>query len=87
MIKHFQTDRMTPEALLGFLKDEQKHYITIEECKEIVKFFESSEDKSLFTKEGFTHFLIFNDWQVKNTSAGTQYPKYNSSPGADVLHF
>ena len=51
------------------MKDEQKDYLTIEECKEIVKNFESSDDKSSFTKEGFTHFLIFNDWQVKMTSA------------------
>ena len=58
---------MTPDALLDFMKDEQKDYLTIEECKEIVKNYESSEDKSSFTKEGFTHFLIFNDWQVKMT--------------------
>eukprot|EP00090_Calanus_glacialis_P018621 TRINITY_DN2888_c0_g1_i14.p1 TRINITY_DN2888_c0_g1~~TRINITY_DN2888_c0_g1_i14.p1 ORF type:complete len:706 (-),score=250.49 TRINITY_DN2888_c0_g1_i14:266-2272(-) len=55
--------RMTPEALLDFLKEEQKDDLAIEECKEIVKNFESSADKSSFTKEGFTHFLMFNDWQ------------------------
>ena len=79
---------MTPDALLDFMKDEQKDYLTIEECKEIVKNFESSEDKSSFTKEGFTHFLIFNDWQVMMTSSVpcTLYPKYNSSPGAAVTH-
>ena len=71
------------------MKDEQKDYLTIEECKEIVKNFESSDDKSSFTKEGFTHFLIFNDWQVKMTSPvpATLYPKYNSSPGAAVTYF
>jgi hypothetical protein len=54
---------MTPEALLDFLKEEQKDDLAIEECKEIVKNFESSGDKTSFTKEGFTHFLMFNDWQ------------------------
>ena len=80
---------MLPDALLDFMKDEQKDYLTIEECNEIVKNFESSEDKSSFTKEGFTHFLIFNDWQVKMTPSVpcTLYPKYNSSQGAAVTHF
>ena len=55
---------MTPEALFEFLTEEQKEVVTIEECKEIVKNFETSEDKSFLTKEGFTHFLIFDDWQV-----------------------
>ena len=55
---------MSPDALLIFLKEEQKDYLAIEECTEIVKNFESSEDKSSFTNEGFTHFLMFNDWQV-----------------------
>eukprot|EP00092_Neocalanus_flemingeri_P005512 GFUD01005942.1.p1 GENE.GFUD01005942.1~~GFUD01005942.1.p1 ORF type:complete len:789 (-),score=239.22 GFUD01005942.1:53-2419(-) len=58
-----QSNRMTPEALLDFLKEEQKDDLAIEECKEIVKNFESSDDKTSFTKEGFTHFLMFNDWQ------------------------
>ena len=56
---------MTPEALLDFLKEEQKDDLAIEECIEIIKNFESSWDKTSFTKEGFTHFLMFNDWQVK----------------------
>jgi len=55
--------RMTPEALMNFLKEEQKDDIAIEECKEIVKNFESSNDKSSFSKEGFSHFMMFNDWQ------------------------
>jgi hypothetical protein len=36
------------------LAEEQKEGITIEECKEIVKNFETTEDKSSFTKEVFT---------------------------------
>ena len=77
---------MTPEALFEFLKEEQKEVTKIEECKEIVKNIETSEDKSSFTKEGFTHFLIFNDWQVRmvNTVASALYPKYNSLPGTSV---
>ena len=47
------------------LKKEQKDDLAIEECKEIVKNFEPSVDKSSFSKEGFTHFLMFNDWQVE----------------------
>ena len=57
---------MIPEALLDFLKEEQKDDLAIEECKNIIKNFETSEDKNSFTKEGFTHFLMFNDWQVPN---------------------
>ena len=80
---------MMAESLLVFLKEEQKELITIEQCRDIVKKFETSADKSSFTREGFTHFLIFNDWQVWLTQAvpGTLYTKYNSSPGADVTHF
>ena len=59
-----QEGRMTPEALMNFLKEEQKDDVAIEECKEIVKNFESSNDKSSFSKEGFSHFMMFNDWQV-----------------------
>ena len=56
---------MTPEALLEFLKEEQKDDLAMEECVEIIKNFESSSEKTSFTKEGFTHFMMFNDWQVK----------------------
>jgi len=61
--KSDKTSRMTPAALVDFMKEEQKDEIPIEECKEIIKNFESSEDKTSFSKEGFTHFLMFNDWQ------------------------
>ena len=59
-----KANRMTPEALLEFLKEEQKNDLAMEECIEIIKNFESSANKTSFTKEGFTHFLMFNDWQV-----------------------
>ena len=76
---------MIPEALLEFMTEDQKEVITIEECKEIVKNFETSEDKSSFTKEGFTHFLILNDLQVwlVNTATNALHPKY-SLPGTSV---
>ena len=54
---------MSAEQFLHFMKNEQKEVIPIEEGQEIVKNFESSEDKVSFTKEGFTHFLMFNEWQ------------------------
>ena len=56
---------MTAEGLLEFLKEEQKDDLAMEECVEIIKNFESSAEKTSFTKEGFTHFMMFNDWQVK----------------------
>ena len=54
---------MTPEAFLKFMKQEQKQDLTIEECQQIVKNFESSDEKISFSKEGFTHFLMFNEYQ------------------------
>jgi len=55
--------RMPPEAFLKFLTEEQKEFLILEECRELIRSFESSEVKSSFSKQGFTHFLMFNDWQ------------------------
>jgi len=57
------SDRMSPENFLKFLKEEQKVDKKLKECREFVRNFESSEDKVSFTKEGFTHFLMFNESQ------------------------
>ena len=56
---------MSPENFLEFLKQEQKvdSEFPLKECREIVKNFESSKEKVSFTKEGFTHFLMFNESQ------------------------
>ena len=43
------------------MRVEQKQNLTSDECREIIKTFESSENKLSFSKEGFTHFLMFND--------------------------
>ena len=43
------------------MRVEQKQNLTSDECREIIKNFESSEKKLSFSKEGFTHFLMFND--------------------------
>ena len=43
------------------MREEQKQSLTSDECREIIKNFESSENKLSFSKEGFTHFLMFND--------------------------
>ena len=73
--------KMSPNALLQFLQNEQKDGATvIEECQEIIKYvlyyvflltssacrnFEPSEDKTHFSSQGFMHFLTFSDMQVK----------------------
>jgi len=59
------SNRMSPENFLEFLKQEQKvdSEFPLKECREIVKNFESSKEKVSFTKEGFTHFLMFNESQ------------------------
>ena len=54
---------MTPEAFSKFMKQEQKEDFSIEEYQRKILDFESSDDKTSFSKEGFTHFLMFNDWQ------------------------
>jgi len=58
-----KTERMTPAELLKFIKLEQKEDMAQEECEEIIKNFESTDDKNSFSAEGFTHFLMFSDWQ------------------------
>jgi phosphatidylinositol phospholipase C delta len=56
--------KMSPIALLQFLQNEQKDGATaIEECQEIIKNFEPSEDKTHFSSQGFMHFLTFSDMQ------------------------
>jgi len=76
-----KANRMTPEALLEFLKEEQKNDLAMEECIEIIKNFESSANKTSFTKEGFTHFLMFNDWQELMSPASKTRVK-----AADMTH-
>jgi len=57
-------EKMSPNALLQFLQNEQKDGATvIEECQEIIKNFEPSEDKTHFSSQGFMHFLTFSDMQ------------------------
>ena len=58
----FQPDSMSPEAFAKFLMVEQKAEMSLEEASNIIKNFESSENKDAFTIEGFTHFLMFNEW-------------------------
>ena len=45
------------------MKKEQKEVIPLDQVRDMIKNFESSENKLSFTKEGFTHFLMFNEWQ------------------------
>ena len=58
----FQPDVMSPEAFAKFLMVEQKENKCLEEASKIIKSFESSENKDAFTIEGFTNFLMFNEW-------------------------
>lgn len=74
--KNEEGNRMTATSLRDFMVEEQKDDLAIEECREIIKNFESSSDKKTFTKEGFTHFLTFNDLQelvspIKKTQVKT----------------
>ena len=55
---------MTPDALHKFMQLEQREDLAAEECVQIIKNFESTEDKTSFSLEGFTHFMMFCDWQV-----------------------
>ena len=43
------------------MAEEQKEYLTSDQCRKIIKTFENSENKLSFTKQGFNHFLMFND--------------------------
>jgi len=61
--RYSNKERMTVNELDTFLKEEQKVQLLLEECREIIKNFETSENKTAFTMEGFTHFLMFNEWQ------------------------
>ena len=77
-----QAEKMTPEAFQKFMEVEQKEEISVEEAQQYVKNFESTEKKTAFSKQGFTHFLMFNEEvevvssiarkEVK--SAGMQHP-------------
>ena len=53
---------MSPEAFAKFMMAEQKERISLEEACNIIKNFESSDNKEAFTMQGFTHFLMFNEW-------------------------
>ena len=53
---------MSVAALKNFLEVEQKQEISEDEWSEIVRSFYSSEEKLVLSKEGFTQFLMFNDF-------------------------
>merc|ERR1719232_2268157 len=63
------------------MKQEQKENLTLDECQRKILDFESSDDKTSFTKEGFTHFLMFNDWQELMSPASKTRVK-----AADMKH-
>jgi len=55
--------RLTRQNLQTFFSDEQKFDMLPEECSRIISQHETSEDKTSFTQEGFTHFLMFSELQ------------------------
>ena len=50
---------MSVASFKSFMESEQKEEMTEDECREIIRSFQSSEEK--LGKEGFTQFLMFND--------------------------
>lgn len=58
-----QGPRMSTDDLIKFLKVEQKMEMSGEEVEKIVEAFEPSGDKKTFSNEGFTHFMMFSEWQ------------------------
>ena len=52
---------MSLTSFRNFMAEEQKEYLTSDQCRKIIKTFENSENKLSFTKQGFNHFLMFND--------------------------
>jgi len=61
--KNSENQRMTVDSLMDFMVEEQKEELAEEECSEIIKNFETSENKASFTEEGFNHFMTFYDSQ------------------------
>jgi len=61
--KDTEDSRMSPNALLKFLQEEQKEEIVTEECKEIIKNFEPSKVRTNLSMDGFMHFVTFSDLQ------------------------
>ena len=55
---------MSLTSFKKFMREEQKQELSSDQCRKIIKKFEFeySENKLSFTKQGFTHFLMFNEW-------------------------
>merc|ERR1719509_182375 len=70
-----KSDRMSSSELMKFAKLEQKEDVGKEECEQIINNFESTDDKSSFSIEGFTHFLMFSDWQELMSPTEKNMPK------------
>jgi Ca2+-binding EF-hand superfamily protein len=55
--------RMTAEGFAKFLKEEQKMEMATEECAQLIDAFEPTGDRTTLSIEGFTHFMMFSEWQ------------------------
>ena len=55
---------MKADEFRTLMHREQKEDFAVEECIEIINTFEPTEDKTTFSLDGFTEFVMFSDWQV-----------------------
>ena len=74
---------MSLTSFKKFMKEEQKQDLSSDQCRKIIKTFEFeySENKLSFTKQGFTHFLMFNDsMEVVSPDTKTKVEENMTSP-------
>lgn len=55
--------RMSAEDFSKYMKEEQNVELVSEETHKIIEAFEPSEDRTSLSMEGFTHFMMFSEWQ------------------------
>ena len=53
---------MTAENLCDFMANEQKNEICTEEAQQYIEAFEPSGDKRTLSQDGFSHFMMFSDY-------------------------
>ena len=77
---------MSLASFQRFMKQEQKENLTSEQCREMIRVFESSDMKLSFSKEGFTHFLMFND-SMELLSAETKSKVVKKDMSHPLCHY
>ena len=56
-------NRMGVDDLMNFFQTEQKMELIREECEKLIKAFEPETERTSMSLEGFTHFMMFSEWQ------------------------